>query len=474
MKGEKKNSAFAAGIGYTIGNILIKGVGFLTLPLFSRIMSTAEFGSYNVFLSYESLLFVIIGLALHASIRSANLEFKGKVDSYVSSISLIYLLNLIIFLVAATLFGDTISTLLALEKPLIYLLVFFSFGTAVMTLYNTRLSLNYDYKKYLAVAIINTVGNIALSLLFIFTLFSNQKDMGRALGASLTITVLALFLLFFLFKKSKPKINLQYWKFGLKYSLPVVPHGISQMLLSQFDRIMIRNMVSDAAAGIYSLATNVKIIFTVITTSIAEVWNTWAFKELDQKNHSAIRQRATQLATFFSILTVGLMAISPELIYILGGNEYNLAKYVAIPVVIDGFILFIYELVSSGEYYMKKTTYIMYGTIAAAILNIILNYVFISEYGFIAAAYTTLFSYICYLIFHLFISRKLLGFFIVPIKWLVVFCSIVVVAAAIDLLFVENIFVRWGICALIVIPMAVIFIRKYGIDNIKLLLVKKR
>ena len=474
MKGEKKSSVFAAGIGYTVGNILIKGVGILTLPLFSRIMSTAEFGVYNVFLSYESLLFVIIGLALHSSVRSADLEFKGNVDKYVSSVSLIYILNLLIFLVVTLLFGDTLSKWLALEKSLVFLLVIYSFSSAILTLYNTRVGLDYDYKKYLTVAIINTIGNIVVSLILIFTLFRGQKAMGRAVATASVITVLAVFLLIFLYKKAKPQINRQYWKFGLKYSLPVVPHGVSQVLLAQFDRIMIRSMVSDAAAGIYSLAGNVKIIVTVITSSIAGVWNTWVFKELDKKNSPAICQRAIQLTMLFSMLTVGLMAISPELVFILGGSEYHLAIYVVVPMAIDGFVLFLYELVSAGEYYMKKTTYIMYGTIAVAILNVILNYIFISKYGFIAAAYTTMFSYICYLLFHMSICRKLLGFFIVPIKWVVIFCSIVAVAAVIDLLFIKSILVRWIGCAFMIVPMAIILIRDYGMDNVKLLLTKKK
>ena len=474
MKGEKKNSAFAAGIGYTVGNVLIKGIGILTLPLFSRIMSTAEFGAYNVFVSYESLLFVIIGLALHSSIRSANSEFDGRINNYVSSISIIYILNLVIFLVLGLFFGDYISGWLALEKPLIFLLVVYSFSAAIMTLYNTQISLNYDYKRYLIVAITNTVGNIVISLLFIFTLFRERKDLGRIVGASSVIIVLAVFLLISIFKKAKPKFNLQYWKFGLKYSLPVVPHGISQVLLAQFDRIMISKMVSDAAAGIYSLACNVKVVFTIITSSISEVWSTWVFGELNRKNQSAICQRAKQLTALFCILAVGLMAISPEIIYILGGSEYDSAKYVVIPMVIDGFILFVYELVSSGEYYMKKTAYIMYGTVAAAVLNVVLNYIFISKYGFIAAAYTTLFSYACYLLFHLTICKKLLGFFIVPIKWLAVFLGIVIVMAVINLLFIESILVRWSLCALVVIPMALLLLRSYGGDNIKMLLKKKR
>ena len=471
--GEKKSSAFAAGIGYTIGNMLIKGIGILTLPLFSRIMTTEEFGVYNVFAAYDAILFVIIGLALHTSVRSANLEFRGKIDDYVSSISLIYIFNLLVFWLLTLLFGDMLSKILGLQTTMLFILVIYSFSSAVLTLYNTWISLNYDYKKYLIISVINTVGNVVVSLVLILTIFRNQRDVGRIVGSTVVLVVLTIYLLVFMFRKAKPRVDIQYWHFGLKYSLPIVPHGVSQVLLAQFDRIMIRNIINASAAGIYSLAGNIKIILTVITASISTAWNTWFFNEMDKQNKSNIRKRAVQLVALFAILAVGLMAISPELIFVLGGKEYDMAKYVAIPMVIDGFILFMYDLIASGEYYKKKTTYIMCGTIVAAVLNVVLNYIYIHKYGFVAAAYTTLISYICYLLMHLFICRKLLGFYILPVKWLVLFGSIVIGAAVVDLFFINNLIARWSICALVVIPMAFVLMCSYQGKNIKALLKKR-
>ena len=112
----------------------------------------------------------------------------------------------------------------------------------------------------------------------------------------------------------------------------------------------------------------------------------------------------------FLVFTVGLMALSPEIIYILGGKGYEAGKLVAVPMIMDAFILFLYNIIVPSEYYTKKTTYIMTGTLIAAGLNLVTNYIFIKAYGFIAAAYTTLFSYVCYLLLHIVISRKLVGF----------------------------------------------------------------
>ncbi len=462
MKPKKTASAFSAGIGYTIGNIFIKCINILTLPLFSRLLSPEEFGVYNVFMSYDAILFVIVGLALHSSIQNANLEFKGKIDEYTSSISLIYLLNTLVMLLGVLLFGDFLSELLGFRQVVLYMLILYSTGTAVLTLYNSRISLDYAYKNYLLAALFNSLGNVVVSLVLILTVFRQQRDLGRILGTALTLVVLAMVLLLSFYRKAKPKFNKQYWAFGLKYSLPIVPHGISQTLLAQCDRIMIRELVSDAAAGIYSLAGNLKLIMTVITTSISTAWTTWFYKQMDGGDRVAIRKRAVQICGLFTILCVGLMALSPELIWILGGEEYDLAKFVAIPMVVDAFVLFVYDIVVSGEYYSKKTVYVMLGTVVAAVLNLILNYVFILKYGFIAAAYTTLASYVFFLLMHVLISRKLTGFCILPIKWLALYSGIIGITAAADLLLIGSLWLRWGLCAMVVIPMALVLLKSMG------------
>jgi predicted dehydrogenase len=265
----KGNKVIKAGIGYTVGNILIKGINFLTLPLFSRLLTTEEFGVYNVFASYEAILYVVVGLSIHSSVRSANLEFKGQIKKYTSSVSLIYLLNALILLATAVFWGNQLSKLLDFSKIEIVLLVLYSLGSSLLALYNNLISLEYSYGKYLAASLFNSVGNVLLSLVLILTIFRDHRDVGRIVGGTVTICLLALILLLSIYKQAKPRINKVYWKFAVKYSLPIVPHGISQVLLAQFDRIMIRSMVGNAEAGIYSLAENIKLILTIITDSIS-------------------------------------------------------------------------------------------------------------------------------------------------------------------------------------------------------------
>ena len=305
-----KSKVISAGIWYTVGNMLIKGINFLSLPLFSRLLNTEEFGIYNVFVSYEAILYVIIGMAIHSSIRSANIKFKGNINEYTSSVSIIYLVNAMIMLFIALIFNKQLSKLLAFDKLIIVLLIFYSLGSALLSLYNNYISLEYSYKKYLLVSFFNSVGNVCISLVLILTIFKKKRDIGRIVGATSTICILAFFILCIMYKKAKPKINKSYWKFAVKYSIPIVPHGISQVLLAQFDRIMIRSIVGNAAAGIYSLAGNIMLILTIITDSISTAWSTWFYDQISENRIESINKRAKQLSFFFVVLTVGLLTIS--------------------------------------------------------------------------------------------------------------------------------------------------------------------
>jgi len=161
------------------------------------------------------------------------------------------------------------------------------------------------------------------------------------------------------------------------------------------------------------------------------------------------------------VLTVGLISITPELTLLLGGTKYVSARYVAIPMVIDAFLMFVYAVIVQTEYYMNKTMFVMIGTIIAAAIDIGANLIFIPRYGFIAAAYTTLFAYACYLVLHYIISFRLARFYVLPLKWLFAFLAIIITVAAAALVFIDIIWLRLGVCAVVVLPMIVILLKDF-------------
>lgn len=465
-----ENKVVKAGLGYTIGNILLKGINFLSVPLFSRIMTTEEFGVYNVFASYDAIIYMFVGLALHSSVKNADIKFEDKTDDYVSSISLIYLINTALFFIIVAVFERQLTDWLDFPSIVLFAMILYSFGTSIITLYNNRISLQYAYKKYLIIAGINSIGNISFSLILMLTVFRNRHELGRILGSTAIIFSLAIIVLFSMYRKARPRFNLEYWKYGIKYSLPIIPHGLSQVILSQVDRIMICSIVSGSAAGIYSLAGNVQLILTIISDSIITVWVTWFYERMKDSDEKSIQKRSISLVILFMIMVIGVLAIAPEAIFILGGTKYDSAKYVVIPMILSAFMIFLYNVIVPSEYYTEKTLYIMGGTIIAAVINLIGNYVFITQYGYIAAAYTTLFSYVCYVLLHAIISYKLVKFHVIPLSKLLLIVLIVVACAVIDIVFINHILIRYLMGGLVICSALLVLVKDNNIDirsNIK-------
>ena len=98
--------------------------------------------------------------------------------------------------------------------------------------------------------------------------------------------------------------------------------------------------------------------------------------------------------------------MSPEIVVLFAGSEYWSGIDLIIPLTVSNYFVFLYMLPVGIEYYHKKTKFISLGTVCATIANLVLNFIFIKLFGFKAAAYTTLISYILLFVFHWIMASK--------------------------------------------------------------------
>lgn len=440
---QPQNRIFKAGAGYIIGNYLLKGITFLSGPIFTRLLTTEEYGNFGAYISYESIFYIIIGLALHSSITNAKYEYKEKFNEYVSSLILLSGISTCIWLVAANIFYNSYSDMMGLSRAIVNILIFNCFGSAMFQLFNSYVSLNYSVKSYLMLTSVNALSNMGLSIVLVLTVFSGDRLMGRILGSALPLIAIAGYICYYFFKKSRPGVNKRYWKYALHYSIPIIPHGISQVILASFDRIMIKQMVGATEAGLYSFAGTINSIVVVVSTSLDKVWKPWFYEKMDAKDDESIRKNAAKYMFGLAGFIAMVIMVIPELIKILGAREYWSTTACIVPVVIGGYFSFIYTIPVYVEYFYKKTKYIALGSMLAAALNIVLNYLFIPQYGYIAAAYTTLITYFLYYLFHYLLAKKIHGRSLVSIFDLLQSSLLVGLAGGAAILLESHIVVRW-------------------------------
>ncbi len=441
------NKVMKAGIGYTIGNYMLKGLSFLTVPVFSRLLSTADYGVFNTYLAYQTILFLLVGLALHSSLKNACYKYKDKFNAYISNCILIAIISLAVWLLCGNLLYPFYGKWLGFSRLVVNLLLLDSFGTAMIQFFNVYVGLDYRYTSFLKISASNALMNLGISIFLIQTIFKNDRATGRILGNAIPVALIAVVIITYFFRKEKPKYNGEYTKYAITYSLPLIPHGISQVILSQFDRIMIKNMVGSSQAGIYSFGYNIFSIINVTANSLDNVWGPWFYEKMAKKKYDEIKTYSSKYA-FGMLLFSGLVMLgTPELVKILGAREYWDAMYTVIPIVVSGYFMFLYTFPSSVEYYYEKTKYIALGTGLAAVINIILNSIFIQKYGYVAAAYTTLVTYFLYFIFHYIISLRIQKETVFEAGKLISYGMAAIIIGSVTLLLLEHWLIRWCLLA---------------------------
>ena len=436
--------AVRAGVGYTIGNLLIKGLAFLSIPIFSNLLSTADYGVFNTYSAYMSLFTVVISLGLPSSIRTAHYDFGERSKEYISCGALLIVMNLALFLALGALCRQALELYGGLKRSLVFLAVLSSFGSALLSYYNSHLSMEYKSREFLAISFFYSFSSIALSILLICTHRGEAGYYWRALGNTLPMLMVAGYVLLRLWRRERPRVRREYARYGLRFGLPLIPHDLSRIVLSQFDRIMIAQSVGDAQAGLFSFACNLGLPIEVLTTSIDTAWCPWLFERLREGDYARIRRRAFDIAMLMSVGASALMLISPELIRLLSAPGYWESRYVAVPIVLSMYFAFLYILPAGVEYYLKKTQYIAAGTMAVALLNVLLNALYIPRFGYVAAAYTTVVSYALYYLFHTLLSRRLFGRWVVESGGLFALIGCVAAVSLLAQVCVDAWMIRWG------------------------------
>lgn len=152
------------------------------------------------------------------------------------------------------------------------------------------------------------------------------------------------------------------------------------------------------------------------------------------------------------VATVNLMLIlfAPEAIRFFAPEEYYEAVYIIPSVSASVYFMFLFNVFANIEYYYSETKFVALASIGAALSNVILNYIFINLFGYIAAGYTTLASYILYAIGHYVfmcsVEKKYVGtYHFYNVKAILIISIVFVVAALSIMLLYKHIVMRYAL-----------------------------
>ena len=395
-----------ASMWYLACSVLQKAIGFLTTPIFTRVMGTSDFGVVSMYNSWEAIFTVFCTLYLYNGVyNNAMIEYKYDKDGFTSSMqTLTTVLSVAVFGVVYVFYGH-LSGVIGLSRPIMFLMVIDIIFSTGMSFWSIRNRYEYKYKSVAAFTILSSLLMPVLSVILVLN-SAEHKAEARILGTVVTHVIVYGIVYFLNLTRGKKAVDLKYWKYGIKFNLPLIPHYLSSTIMTQSDRVLINTLCGSSAAGIYSISTNVTSIMNIVTVSINQAVTPWIYEMLEAKKMKEIGKNVYKIVSLVGVGFVLTSFIVPEVIGVLAPSEYKSAIWATPPLLIGMFMYFIYCNFGNVEIYFHKQNAMLFSSVTVAVINIILDYILIQKYGYIAASYATMVSYYIYAGLHyMFMSR---------------------------------------------------------------------
>ena len=388
-----------AGIWFTICNFLQKAISTITMPIFTRLLSTEDYGLFTIYQSWYSIISIFVTLNLAGAIvNNGMIKYKDKRDEFISSLQGLSTIVTVVFFVVYFFNRTFLNKLFELPTSLMLVMFIQLLFEPAYLFWMQRNRFEFKYRNVVLVTLILSIVSPVLGVIAVVT--AKDRVFARVFSYAMVQICVGLIFYFLQAYNGKRFFDKGYWKFALAFNLPLIPHYLSQNILGQADRIMIGNMVGNSKAAIYSVAYTVASMMTLMVNAINSSFIPSMYQNLDERKYDKINKGSFPLCILIAVAVCGVMLIGPEVIGILASKEYAEAIYCIPPVAASVFFTYLYALFINVEFYYEKTKYSMIVSVLGAILNVILNYLLIPKFGYIAAGYTTLACYILFAICH--------------------------------------------------------------------------
>lgn len=453
-----------------------KGIAVITTPIFTRLLTPAEYGMFSVFTSWLSIVTVIVTLNLFAGVYIQGLvKFDDRRRQYSSAMQGLCLTLVCVWGVAYFLFRDFWNGLFSLTTVQMTAMLVMVWTSSVFNFWAVEQRVDYKYMRLVAVTLLTAAAQPTLGVFLV--IHAEDKVTARILGLAVVELAVYTWLFFAQMLRGRQFFSPQIWKYAVLFNLPLIPHYLSGSILNTADRIMIEKMVGASEAGIYSLAYSASLVMTLFNTAMLKAIEPWLYQKIKIRDVSNISRAAYPAFIIIAGMNAALMACAPEVVALFAPAEYYDAIWIIPPVSMSSYFMFSYTFFAVFEFYYEKTHLLSLATLVGAVLKLALNYIFIDIFGYYAAGYTTLLCFMVYAAMHYIFMKKICRDYLdgtqaYSTKTLLIITSFFMAFGFAILFTYKTPVLRYSCIATLVL--AVIIKRVYLIDTVKSLINMKK
>lgn len=429
-----------------ISTFFIQGVTFLTTPIFSRWLGTEQFGLYSTYISWVKVFSVIFGFSVVEGLATGRYKFKDEYYKFRSSVLLLGSIICLFLCVCIFSLKDDISHIIGFDANMVVLMSIAATFTFVINFSNSAFI--YEKKPHynMIISAIITLSSIGLQMILLYV-SPIEKYISMSYGYAIPYVLIGIIVWGFLFFKSPAKLNAVYAKYALYLGIPIVFHLLSQTILSQSDRVMMKSMgISASEIGIYSLYYTLVLVLGIVLNALNASWAPYYYDLLNEKKYDELDVKCKNYIELFSILTIGFILVCREIGYIMGDESYWSGIELVPLLVIGVYFTFMYQFAVNFEFFYRKNYLIAIGTVIGAGINIVLNVVLIPKWGMIGASFATVISYgIMFIIHFIFVKFVLKEWFHLKMKYFIPFIMAIIFTMFLFYYLEKMWYIRWTV-----------------------------
>ena len=378
MINKSSQKIFNNSLLYSIGTVFSKAVSFFLVPIYTYNVSDADYGVATTITMFVSTFGIVIMLSLRAAlIRFYNEYGEKEKQEFVGTVTGFVAINALVICTLLFLLRDFYTTILFKEisfYPLVFLGIVSLGAEGIYLVYQSILQAKQDGRQYSINSILYLIVYAVLVIIFVWAL--QMGAVGIILSNCITNILFAAGGVIVMVRSRVMSIswNSKMLSRSLKYSLPILPHNLSNNVSAYAIKLIINNYIGYVLSGMYSLAAQFSTIISLVQSSINLAFRPWFIEQMEKKEEGRIQIKymSVMIMAVYSFVAVQISLFCKEIILIMAEKSYAESwKMVPFFVVVQLIAFIYYSHVQALMYNVKMSKFTMVCSMSGLAVNVI-------------------------------------------------------------------------------------------------------
>ncbi|HEX6851248.1 MAG TPA: flippase [Candidatus Polarisedimenticolaceae bacterium] len=421
---------------YGVGQILGKLVGFLLLPLYTRVLTPQDYGVLSLLAAYSAVLFVLISVGLSTGIFRFYLDSDEPTHRNAVLTAALAIMGAMALPCAGLVLARNVSAELLTGSSqwggLVALVTVTTYLELLLKLPYCVMRARQESFRYALANLAQTLLDIGLTFVFVVSL--KMGPAGIVWAQFWATLAIAAFLARSVLRDYRVVWRDALLRGLLRFGIPLIPAGLSTFALTLSDRYFLKAYASLNELGLYSVGYRFGQTITFVAMAFQLVWSPFIFANQKQEDAGPLFARvATYYVVGLGLASLGLHVFARELTLLMTGPQFREAHTVIGIVALSQYFLALTNVATAGVLIRQRTSLVAIIVTFAAAINVGLNFYCVPRWGMIGAAWTTLIAYAVQLVVTVVVSQRV---FSIPfeVRRILGFAALAAIVAAISVL----------------------------------------